>query len=195
MDFGAAIFFTDYSMGPAALGRALEERGVESLWEASEPGHFAVSTIGANQDFTGERTSVFQFNTHPSFRTWPGLAPIVQSRQAETFDGLAACTFGKLFEAAVELGSQCQVSRRDLLQEGRLLLQIGSNLSTAIHIFDLAAFRIATSLAKSPQNKSKSRFAVNYGFRRPIPSLPLTAATGFTKRASQFIQKQFMMIP
>src|SRR5712664_4644541 len=32
MDFGAAIFFTDYSMGPAELGRALEERGFGSLW-------------------------------------------------------------------------------------------------------------------------------------------------------------------
>lgn len=27
MDHGAASFFTDYSMGPAELGRALEERG------------------------------------------------------------------------------------------------------------------------------------------------------------------------
>ena len=32
MEFGAAIFFTDYSMGPVELGRALEERGFESLW-------------------------------------------------------------------------------------------------------------------------------------------------------------------
>ena len=32
MDVGAAIFFTDYSMGPSELGRALEERGFESLW-------------------------------------------------------------------------------------------------------------------------------------------------------------------
>ena len=29
MDFGAAMFFTDYSMGPAELGRALEPRGFE----------------------------------------------------------------------------------------------------------------------------------------------------------------------
>jgi probable F420-dependent oxidoreductase len=32
MEFGVAIFFTDYSMGPSELGRALEERGFESLW-------------------------------------------------------------------------------------------------------------------------------------------------------------------
>ena len=32
MQFGAAMFFTDYSMTPAELGPALEERGFESLW-------------------------------------------------------------------------------------------------------------------------------------------------------------------
>ena len=29
MEFGAAIFFTDYSMGPVELGHALEERGFD----------------------------------------------------------------------------------------------------------------------------------------------------------------------
>src|ERR1700752_710800 len=42
MDFGAAIFFTDYSIGPAPLGRALEERGFESLW-APEHSHIPLS--------------------------------------------------------------------------------------------------------------------------------------------------------
>jgi probable F420-dependent oxidoreductase len=32
MQFGAAMFFTDYSIGPAELGVALEQRGFESLW-------------------------------------------------------------------------------------------------------------------------------------------------------------------
>ncbi len=32
MDADAAICLTDYSIGPAALGRALEERGLGSLW-------------------------------------------------------------------------------------------------------------------------------------------------------------------
>ena len=42
MDFGAAIFFTDYSMGPAELARALEERGFDSLW-APEHSHIPLS--------------------------------------------------------------------------------------------------------------------------------------------------------
>src|SRR5919197_989106 len=32
MLFGASIFATEYAMHPAPLGRALEERGFESLW-------------------------------------------------------------------------------------------------------------------------------------------------------------------
>jgi len=42
MDFGAAMFFTDYSMTPAALARALEERGFESVW-APEHSHIPIS--------------------------------------------------------------------------------------------------------------------------------------------------------
>ena len=42
MQFGASIFFTDYSMTPAALGRALEERGFESIW-AAEHSHIPLS--------------------------------------------------------------------------------------------------------------------------------------------------------
>jgi probable F420-dependent oxidoreductase len=42
MKFGASMFFTDYSMTAAELGRALEERGFESLW-APEHSHIPLS--------------------------------------------------------------------------------------------------------------------------------------------------------
>jgi probable F420-dependent oxidoreductase len=42
MDYGVAIFFTDYSIGPVAMGRAMEERGFESLW-APEHSHIPLS--------------------------------------------------------------------------------------------------------------------------------------------------------
>lgn len=42
MKFGAAIFFTEYSIGPMELARALEERGFESLW-APEHSHIPAS--------------------------------------------------------------------------------------------------------------------------------------------------------
>ncbi len=32
MQFGGAMFFTDYSMSAMELARALEERGFESVW-------------------------------------------------------------------------------------------------------------------------------------------------------------------
>ena len=42
MEFGASMFFTDYSMGPAELARALEERGFHSVW-APEHSHIPLS--------------------------------------------------------------------------------------------------------------------------------------------------------
>ena len=44
MHIGAAMFFTDYSMPPADLARALEERGFESLW-APEHSHIPISRL------------------------------------------------------------------------------------------------------------------------------------------------------
>src|SRR5262249_14545144 len=41
MQFGASIFFTDYSITPTALAAAMEERGFESLW-AAEHSHIPV---------------------------------------------------------------------------------------------------------------------------------------------------------
>src|SRR4051794_10226007 len=41
MDVGASIFFTDYSISPAELGVAMEERGFDSVW-AAEHSHIPV---------------------------------------------------------------------------------------------------------------------------------------------------------
>lgn len=42
MHFGASMFFTDYSMSPSDLARALEDRGFESVW-APEHSHIPTS--------------------------------------------------------------------------------------------------------------------------------------------------------
>jgi len=42
MEFGASIFFTDYSMAPTDLAVALEQRGFDSLW-AAEHSHMPVT--------------------------------------------------------------------------------------------------------------------------------------------------------
>src|SRR5471030_2107190 len=44
MQIGMAMFFTDYSMAPGELARALEERGFESLW-APEHSHIPLSRL------------------------------------------------------------------------------------------------------------------------------------------------------
>lgn len=49
MRIGAAMFVTDYSMGPGELARALEERGFESFW-APEHSHIPVAR---KTDFPG----------------------------------------------------------------------------------------------------------------------------------------------
>src|SRR6516164_8612134 len=41
MEFGASIFFTDYSITPAELAVAIEERGFDSVW-AAEHSHIPV---------------------------------------------------------------------------------------------------------------------------------------------------------
>ena len=41
MEIGASIFFTDYSITPAELGIAMEERGFDSVW-AAEHSHIPV---------------------------------------------------------------------------------------------------------------------------------------------------------
>jgi probable F420-dependent oxidoreductase len=42
LNFGASMFFTDYSMAPGELGTALEDRGFESVW-APEHSHIPLS--------------------------------------------------------------------------------------------------------------------------------------------------------
>ena len=42
LNFGASMFFTDYSMGPGELGQALEQRGFDIVW-APEHSHIPLS--------------------------------------------------------------------------------------------------------------------------------------------------------
>src|SRR5262244_3625635 len=41
MEFGASIFFTDYSISPTELAAVMEERGLDALW-AAEHSHIPV---------------------------------------------------------------------------------------------------------------------------------------------------------
>ena len=47
MQFGATMWFTEYSISPSELAVALQERGFESLW-ASEHSHLPVPEISGS---------------------------------------------------------------------------------------------------------------------------------------------------
>src|SRR5712671_7277756 len=54
MEFGASIFFTDYSITPAELAVALEERGFDSVW-AAEHSHIPVPRRTRADEELGKR--------------------------------------------------------------------------------------------------------------------------------------------
>jgi probable F420-dependent oxidoreductase len=101
MDFGAAIFFTDYAMAPDELGRALEARGFESLW-APEHSHI------------------------PAARTTPfpqgGELP---RKYSETFDPFVALTAAATATRSLRVATGvCLVTQRDPIQTAKLVASL-----------------------------------------------------------------------
>ena len=101
MDFGAAMFFTGYSMSSAGLGRALEVRGFESLW-APEHSHI------------------------PSSRATPfpqgGELP---QRYYEAMDPFVTLTAAAMATSALRIGTGvCLVAQRDPIQTAKLVASI-----------------------------------------------------------------------
>ena len=101
MEFGAAMFFTDYSMAPGDLGRALEERGFESLW-APEHSHIPMS-----------RTSPFPNGGDLPKQYYDVMDPFV------TLAVAAAAT--KKLKVATGI---CLVIQRDTIQTAKLVASI-----------------------------------------------------------------------
>ena len=101
MDFGAAMFFTDYSIGPAALARALEERGFESVW-APEHSHIPVSR---KTPFTGG-----------------GELP---KRYYDAMDPFVTLTAAACATKTIKIGTGvCLVQQRDAIQTAKLVASI-----------------------------------------------------------------------
>jgi probable F420-dependent oxidoreductase len=101
MEFGAAMFFTDYSMAPGELGRALEERGYESLW-APEHSHIPAS-----------RTSPFPNGGELPKQYYDVMDPFV------TLTAAAAAT------KTLRVGTGvCLVQQRDPIQTAKLVASI-----------------------------------------------------------------------
>jgi probable F420-dependent oxidoreductase len=101
MDFGAAMFFTDYSMPPGELARALEVRGFESLW-APEHSHIPVS-----------RSSPFPSGGELPKQYYDVMDPFV------TLTAAAAAT------KTLKVGTGvCLVQQRDPIQTAKLVASI-----------------------------------------------------------------------
>src|ERR1700719_4750841 len=113
MEFCAAMFFTDYSMAPGELGRALEERAFESLW-APEHSHIPVS-----------RASPFPNGGDLPKQYYDVMDPFV------TLTAAAAAT------KTLKVGTGvCLVQQRDPIQTAKLVASI-DNVSGGRFLFGI----------------------------------------------------------
>lgn len=93
MHFGASMFCTDYSMTPAELGPALEERGFESFW-APEHSHIPLSRKSP----------------------WGG-GPELPKRYYDVIDPFVGLATAAMTTTALKLGTGvCLIIQRDVLQ-------------------------------------------------------------------------------
>src|ERR1700760_2016469 len=101
MKFGASMFFTDYSMTPAALARALEERGFDILW-APEHSHIPLS-----------RKTPFP------------LGPELPKRYFDVMDPFVTLTAAAAATTTLKLATGvCLVAQRDPIQTAKLVASI-----------------------------------------------------------------------
>jgi probable F420-dependent oxidoreductase len=96
MQFGATMWFTEYSMPPSEIAVALEERGFESLW-ASEHSHLPVAGD------SGKRPNP----------------------QADTMDPFVTLTAAASCTTQLKLGTGvCLVNQRDPIQTAKLVASL-----------------------------------------------------------------------
>src|SRR5512137_3199985 len=101
MHIGAAMFFTDYSMSPGELGKALEERGFDSVW-APEHSHIPLT-----------RKSPF-----PSGGDLP-------KRYYDCMDPFVTLTAAAMATKTLKVGTGiCLVAQRDPIQTAKLVASI-----------------------------------------------------------------------
>ena len=101
MDIGASIFFTDYSIGPAALAAAMEARGFESLW-APEHSHIPL----------------------PRRSPWPGGGDLPKPYY-DVLDPFVTLTAAAAVTSTLKLGTGiCLVIQRDTIQTAKLVASL-----------------------------------------------------------------------
>ena len=101
MEFGTSIFFTDYSISPADLAMALEERGFDTLW-AAEHSHIPV----------------------PRRTPAPGGGELAK-RYYEVMDPFVTLTAAAAATKRLKVGTGvCLVIQRDTIQTAKLVASI-----------------------------------------------------------------------
>lgn len=115
MHYGVAIFFTDYSIGPVELGRALEERNFESLW-APEHSHIPVSR--QSQFPPGGDLPKKYYDVMDPFVTLPAAAAVTKNLKIGT--GICLVIQRDTIQTAKSVASLDQIS------DGRFLFGIGA---------------------------------------------------------------------
>jgi probable F420-dependent oxidoreductase len=101
MDFGAAMFLTDYSMSAGEFGQALEARGFESIWA---PEHSHIPTSRATPFPQG------------------GELP---KKYYEAMDPFVTLTAAAVATVALKIGTGvCLVAQRDPIQTAKLVASI-----------------------------------------------------------------------
>ena len=101
LKFGTSMFFTDYSMAPGDLGKALEERGFESVW-APEHSHIPLS-----------RKTPFPAGGD------------VPKRYYDAMDPFVTLTVAAMATKTLKVGTGvCLVAQRDPIQTAKLVASI-----------------------------------------------------------------------
>jgi probable F420-dependent oxidoreductase len=99
--FGAAMFFTDYSMAPGELGLALEQRGFESVW-APEHSHIPLSR-----------------------KTPTPTGGELAKKYYDTMDPFVTLTVAAMATRTLKVGTGvCLVAQRDPIQTAKLVASI-----------------------------------------------------------------------
>jgi probable F420-dependent oxidoreductase len=101
MKFGASMFFTDYSMTPAALAVALEQRGFDILW-APEHSHIPLSR-----------------------KTQFVLGGELPKRYCDVMDPFVTLTAAAVATKTLKIGTGvCLIAQRDPIQTAKLVASI-----------------------------------------------------------------------
>jgi probable F420-dependent oxidoreductase len=115
MKFGAAIFFTNYSISPTALAPALEERGFDSLW-CPEHSHIPLSR-DSEWPQQGELPKKY-YDVMDPFITLSQAAAVTKTLKVGT--GICLVPQRDPIQTAKEIASL------DTLSDGRFLFGVGS---------------------------------------------------------------------